>query len=149
MKSLFDPVSLIEIKNRLNLIDQNSSPKWGKMNAGQMLAHCQGPLRLALSELTLKRPNVVVRSVARIFRYKLYDDKKWGHGIPTAKEFLVKNERNLDKEKNALENLIEDFHKKGAEHEWPIHPIFGQFTSEQWGKMQYKHLDHHLRQFGV
>jgi hypothetical protein len=31
----------------------------------------------------------------------------------------------------------------------PEHFIFGAMTMEQWNALQWKHIDHHLRQFGV
>lgn len=45
---------------------------------------------------------------------------------------------------------LNKFHKNGPETciSHP-HPFFGKLTSEQWGKGIYKHLDHHLKQFGV
>ncbi|MDZ4803510.1 MAG: DUF1569 domain-containing protein [Candidatus Eisenbacteria bacterium] len=28
-------------------------------------------------------------------------------------------------------------------------PIFGNLSVDEWGKLSWKHLDHHLRQFGA
>lgn len=149
MKSLLDKGTYNEIIDRITLLNDDSVPEWGKMNVSQMLAHCQGPLKIALDKMTLKKPNVFICSIAKLFRHKLYDDKLWSHGIPTAKEFLVNDKRDFIQEKETLKILIEEFYEKGIENEWLAHPIFGKFTTEQWGKMQYKHLDHHLRQFNV
>ncbi|WP_253256011.1 DUF1569 domain-containing protein [Formosa algae] len=57
--------------------------------------------------------------------------------------------QDFDKEKTRLVLLITEFSKKSTVKTWPNHPLFGYFTPEQWGKMQYKHLDHHLNQFNV
>jgi hypothetical protein len=52
-------------------------------------------------------------------------------------------------EKEALLAMVNEFSSQKERTEWPEHPIFGPFTPEQWGKLQYKHLDHHLQQFNI
>jgi hypothetical protein len=32
---------------------------------------------------------------------------------------------------------------------WPEHPAFGHLTHRAGGVVEYRHADHHLRQFGV
>ncbi|MEY8848150.1 DUF1569 domain-containing protein [Psychroserpens sp. XS_ASV72] len=149
MKSLFSEDAYDEILNRLNQVDKNSTAEWGKMNVSQMLAHCQFPLQVALQELRLERPNLFKRTLFSMFKSSLYNDKPWKPGLPTSKEFIVTSEKEFSKEKEILEHKIKAFHSEKHKTEWPPHPMFGEFTSEQWGKMQYKHLDHHLKQFGV
>jgi hypothetical protein len=63
---------------------------------------------------------------------------------------VVKDERDFEEEKNRLQELINEFYSKGPDKAglYP-HPMFGKFTDTQWGQAMYKHLDHHLRQFGV
>ncbi len=29
------------------------------------------------------------------------------------------------------------------------HPVFGRLSVDDWGRLSWKHLDHHLRQFGL
>lgn len=149
MKSLFSEQAHNEIIDRLNQIDENAQSKWGKMNVSQMLAHCQFPLQVALQELKLERPNFFKRALFSLFKSSLYDDKPWKQGLPTSNAFVVTSEKDFTKEKALLTEKIRDFHSEKNKTEWPPHPMFGAFTSEQWGKMQYKHLDHHLKQFGA
>ena len=49
---------------------------------------------------------------------------------------------------NGVSILIE-FESQKKREEWKPHPGFGYFTKQQWGQMQYKHLGHHFRPFGV
>jgi hypothetical protein len=149
MKSLFQPEAYSEVKQRIENIDANTTPKWGKMNAGQMMAHCQKPLEVPLKKSPLKRPGFFTRLLFKSFKKAMYNDTPWKQGLPTAKGFAVTDERDFEKEKATLVGLIDEFHEKGENHNWMNHPAFGKFSAEQWGKMQYKHLDHHLRQFGV
>src|SRR5438128_776049 len=122
MKSLFDKSVYEEVISRLDNLHSQSQRKWGKMEVAQMLAHCKAAFMVPLSEQKL----------------------------PTAPQFLVKDQRSFETEKQQLAGLIEDFYTKGPDKvgNFP-HPFFGTYTKEQWGKSMYKHLDHHLTQFGV
>ena len=148
MKSLVVTENYNEILNRIKAIEENSNPLWRKMDVAQMLAHCAGPLQVSLGKLTLKKPNVVFKMILSMFKSSLYNDKPWKHGLTTAKEYRVVDSKQFNTEKATLLGLVEEFYSKREQSEWPTHPYFGNFTAEQWGKMQYKHLDHHLRQFG-
>ena len=55
MKSLFNKAENDAIINRINQLNNNSTAVWGKMDAAQMLAHCQVPLKVAFGEVKLKR----------------------------------------------------------------------------------------------
>ncbi|WCO02331.1 DUF1569 domain-containing protein [Psychroserpens ponticola] len=149
MKSLFTTEAHNEIMSRIEKLNTQAQPKWGKMNANQMLAHCSFPLQVALQELKLAKPNVVKRLLFSMFKASLYDDKPWKKSLPTTKQFIVHDSKDFTTEKSNLLEKITQFHNEKSKIEWPPHPMFGKFTNEQWGKMQYKHLDHHLKQFGV
>lgn len=146
MKSLFDETSCNEILNRLYKTSDNMEAEWGKMNISQMFSHCQLPLKIALTSEPVKTS---FNPIMLLFKKSLYNDKEWRKNLPTGKNFKITEEKNFKKEKEALEGMIVAFHAKKSETTWNPHPVFGKFTPEQWGKMQYKHLDHHLRQFGV
>lgn len=149
MKSIFSEDAHSEILSRLDQLDTQTKPLWGKMRVEQMLAHCKFPLQVALQELPLERPNAFKRFLFSFFKASLYNDKPWKQGMPTAPPFFVSDSKDFQKEKDFLVGKIKEFHEQRHKVEWPEHPMFGKFTKEQWGQMQYKHLDHHLRQFGV
>lgn len=146
MKSLFDGNTLTEIRDRLNLLNPKSQALWGKMDVGQMLAHCQQPLLVSLGRGQLK-PRFF--PLAFLFKKMLYNDNPWKKNLPTTKSFKITDPRQFHTEKAALEILIDEFYTRKNEKHWDPHPVFGNFTVQQWGQMQYKHLDHHLKQFGV
>ena len=148
MKSLFDSNTHQEVLQRIEKLDEHKKPLWGKMNVTQMMKHSQKPLQVANGKLALNRPNPIMRFVFKLVKSSLYDDKPWKKSLPTAKEFIVKDTEDFQTEKNRLILEINEFEKKSTNLHWPEHPVFGKFTTEQWGKMQYKHLDHHLKQFG-
>jgi hypothetical protein len=150
MKSLFETNSLQEITDRINFLNTNSTPNWGKMNVGQMLKHCQVPF--GVIDGTVKMENKVgffKKLIFSLMKPLMYNDKPWKKNIPTGKEFIIRGEVNFEKEKEALLKLVTKFHDRKTQTVWPPHPVFGKFTKEQYGMMNYKHLDHHLMQFGV
>jgi len=149
MKSLFISEYYNEILNRINALDENPRPLWGKMDVAQMLVHCAGPLKVPLGQLTLKKPNFMFRMLLLLFKSSFYNDKPWKQGLTTAKAYQIVEPKIFHTEKTKLINLVDEFYSKRELSNWPPrHPYLGDFTKEQWGKMQYKHLDHHLKQFG-
>ena len=149
MDSLLQQKPYENIIKRIDHLTPQAQPKWGKMDVAQMLAHCQGPLQVALGELPMKKPGPIKKLLFSFFKKSLYSDTPWKKGLPTSKEFRVVDQRNFDAEKKELLKWIDRFHAEKNRTEWPPHPFCGRFTPEQWGMMQYKHLDHHLTQFGV
>lgn len=149
MKSLFDNSTYGEVIKRLNQLSPSSQRLWGKMEVAQMLAHCKGPLYIALEKKKMKEPNFFMKLLFKTFKPTMYNDKLWKPNLPSAKALIISDERDFTSEKEQLTKLITDFYNKGYHHKWPKHPAFGEFTPQQWGQIQYKHLDHHLRQFGV
>jgi hypothetical protein len=149
MKSLFDADTCSQILNRIDTLNQSIEPTWGKMEVGQMLHHCHFPLSLALGRYHMKKPSPLMRLIFKSFKKGMYNDTLWKPNLPTAKGFKVVDKKDFAAEKTLLVGLINDFHLEKDRKTWEPHPAFGDFTHEQWGKMQYKHLDHHLRQFGA
>lgn len=135
--------------DRLHKLSPDSQRQWGKMQMAQMLAHCKEAFKVPLTDGPLPRmiPGLLL---GWMIKSKLYNDSPWKQGLPTAPNFVIKDERDFEKEKSALLELVDKFHTAGpgGAGRYP-HPFFGKFTSEQWGKMMWKHLDHHLRQFGA
>ena len=149
MKSLFDATAYNEIKERMNRLSPGSAAQWGKMNVAQMLAHCKEAFQVPLSEKKLPRM-FMGRLMGWMIKSKLYSDDPWKKNLPTAPDFLIKDERDFNNEKQQLMNLVSKFHAAGLNgiSKYP-HPFFGKFTPEQWGMSMYKHMDHHLKQFAA
>lgn len=149
MKSIFSQSDISEFIERINRLTPQSNPQWGKMDAAQMLAHCQAPLLVALGELKLKRGlmGILFGSMAK---KKLTGPSDFSKNLPTAPSFLIKEKRNFETEKKALISLISKFPKVGPEAiTKEAHPFFGSMTPYEWDILQTKHLDHHLKQFGL
>ena len=79
----------------------------------------------------------------------MYNDKLWRKNLPTAPGFKITEKKDFNEEQTKLLGLINEVYEQRNRDKWQPHPVFGELTSEHWGQMQYKHLDHHLRQFGL
>lgn len=134
---------------RINLLEPDSKPLWGKMDVAQMLNHCQYPLLVALGRKSLPKPNMVTKLLYKSFKSAMYNDKLWKQNLGTPKAYKVVGDKEFNTEKESLVALIDDFYAERDKEIWDPHPSFGHFTHDQWGQLQYKHLDHHLRQFDV
>jgi uncharacterized protein DUF1569 len=147
MKSIFEEEVYDEIITRVNKLAQDSKGQWGKMNVGQMVWHCQIPLKVAVKNKKLRiTGNPLIRW---FFKKSLYNDKPWRKNLPTASYAKAKEDKEFASENEVLKKLIYEIYALRKREVWNPHPLFGTFTPQQWGQMQYKHLDHHLRQFGV
>ncbi len=147
--SLFTPAGLARLLARLDALRPDSARQWGKMDVAQMLAHCQQPLRVALGELQLKR-SLVGRLFGRMAKRQLLGPKAWKPGMPTAPQFRIVDARRFADEHAALRALVERFGRGGpAGLCKDPHPFFGPLTADEWQALQWRHLDHHLRQFGA
>lgn len=147
LKDLFDPRVKRDILDRIDKLSPQSQPQWGKMNVAQMLAHLQMPIGNALGIYTLPR-TLLGRIVGPLVKRGMYSEKPFKRNSPTDPSFVMTgHEKNFEKEKQGMITIVNDFKEENIKNE--IHPFFGTLTKEQWSKAMYKHIDHHLRQFGV
>ena len=146
VKNLFDPAVKQEILVRINKLTPESKALWGKMNVSQMLAHVQLPISCAYGAHQVKG-SFILRLLGPFFKSILYNNKPYKQGLPTDKTYVISDSRNYESEK---QNLLEKLDRFSAENiVLERHPVWGKFTKEQWSKATWKHLDHHLQQFGV
>jgi hypothetical protein len=150
MESLFNQADNQKIIDRINTLSNTSQAQWGKMNVSQMLKHGQAPLHVAFGDLKLKRGLIAMLFGGMIKKKLMKDDKPFDRNLPTDKSFIVVDKREFEKEKAELIKLVKRFVEKGPNAlTKDTHPFFGVLTPNEWDVLQWKHLDHHLRQFGV
>ena len=149
MEHLFNNSDVSELLNRIDKLRITTLPAWGKMNASQMLAHCNISLETAMGLHRVPRP-LSGRLMGWIFKPGALGKKPFGKNSPTDRTYIFPANLDFEKEKTKLIGSIKRFHEGGpAAVTTHPHPFFGKLTPEQWGVFQWKHLDHHLRQFGV
>ena len=147
MPTLFDSAARGRILERLEQLTPTHTARWGKMNAAQMQVHLADQIRCAIGELSLKPQ-------ATPFRYPIIKQLivyclPWPKGAPTAPELANPKTGNWAQERAELQRLIAVASQRGTQGPWATHPAFGDLTGRAWGVLMWRHLDHHLRQFGI
>ena len=151
MNNLFDPAIANQIKTRLAKLQPETARQWGKMSPAQMLAHCSVSMQWATGEVVPEKGPLPARLIGRLIKpMVLREGEPMRRNSPTAKSLVVSDERDLESERERLSALIDKFATGGpagcTKHP---HGFFGKMTPEEWAILMYKHLDHHLRQFGA
>lgn len=150
MKSSFDQNHTNEAITRINQLASTTTPQWGKMNVAQMLAHLNVAYDMAYTD-KYPQPNFLVRwLLTRFVKTAVVGPKPYPKNGRTAPAFLVAAEQDFEKEKKKLIDYIQKTQSLGANHfEQKESNSFGKLTASEWSTLFYKHLDHHLTQFGV
>jgi len=138
-----------EYINRIDKLTPQSQPLWGKMNVAQMLCHLQGPLEVPLGRHELPK-SFMMKIIGPMIRKKILADGPLSKNSPTASTLKITDDRDFEKEKQKLVAALKDYAKAAQDGKLPgAHPYWGKLSTQEWDKMQWKHLDHHLGQFGV
>lgn len=123
--------------------------QWGEMTAAEMLLHCNSCNREIFER---SRGNAKTTPAQYLLRtLALYIAPKFKKGLRSESHHITKGKADLtdfDALKSEFIRLIRRF----PENEKALtltHPAFGNISTKQWGIAAYKHMDHHLRQFGV
>jgi hypothetical protein len=145
MKSIFDQAQREELIKRINTLDEHSIAQWGKMNVYQMLKHCTLWEEMLLGKKQY-RQSFLGRLFGKIALKNMLKDEPMKPNLPTVPSFKVSGNGDVAVAKAEWIALISQ-HAENKSLGF-IHPFFGKLTTEQAGQMAFKHIDHHLRQFG-
>jgi Protein of unknown function (DUF1569) len=135
---------------RINTLQPSTPSLWGKMNVSQMLAHCNVPYEMTFDNIH-PRPNVVLRFILKmVAKSQVVTEKPYPKSGQTAPQFVITGDRDFDEEKKRLIGYIQKSQSLGESHfEQKEHAAFGAMSKIEWNNLFYKHLDHHLGQFGA
>jgi hypothetical protein len=118
------------------------------MTVTQMLEHTARALEVAAGKRESQQA-FLGKIIGWMFRKGFVGPKPFSKNAPTGPDFVVRGEPDFDRTKERLETLLGEFHALGEQGcDGNIHGFFGRMTGAEWGVSQFKHLDHHLRQFG-
>ncbi len=152
MKNFFNIPDKNELEQRIQKLSPNAIALWGKMNAGEMLCHLYDSLKVASGEV---RPKHIGNFLTRMSWLKkmVLRGRSFQKNVNTAKEVNPQRDgtkpTDFEKDKKRLLDEMQLYFEKAATLTPPEHPIFGNFSTEDWGRQVYMHTDHHLQQFGV
>lgn len=148
MNNLFSPTDMQDILRRIENIQPDAQRQWGQMEVVQMLNHCTGALKMASGEINPPRA-FIGRLIGRFFRSKYSNKEPFEKNSPTSRAINKAESLDFDREKAQLISQVQKFHQGGAGNVTTHpHPFFGELTPDEWSIGMWKHLDHHLRQFG-
>lgn len=150
MKNIFDPAVKAEILSRVDRLSPGAKALWGKMNVSQALRHMSMAFDIPTGRLDPTPANVPPMP-KWLMKFFLLNMKPPKERAETFKELNTVsngiNPEDFDAELRALKNAVEDFFNRNSLI--PENKLAGKFSKDNWGKLNYNHMDHHLRQFGV
>lgn len=150
MKDIFSPEMNQEVVERIKKLTPDTTPLWGKMNVAQMLAHCSVVYEMIYDDIHPK-PNAFKKFIIKLLaKEAVVGEKPYKKNSPTAPQFKVPANKDFEKEKERLIDYLNRTQELGRDHfDNKESHSFGPLTTEEWNNMFYKHIDHHLTQFGV
>ena len=150
MKNIFNTSDCQEFIARINQLRAETKPQWGKMNASQMLAHCNVSYELVY-DTKYPKPGAFKKFILKALVKKyVVNEAPYKHSSQTAPEFIITDKREFDAEKTRLINYINKTRELGESYfDGKESHSFGALSKQEWNNMFSKHLNHHLSQFGV
>jgi hypothetical protein len=146
MATLHDEVYRSQIIDRIRSLRRDSPRRWGRMSADQMLWHVNGGLLMALGQMNVPpQKTPMPLAIMRLVVLNL----PWPKGLPTMPMFVASGSYDFESERARCFQLIEQMTAKSLSGDWPTHPLLGKLSGREASKLQAKHLDHHLKQFGL
>lgn len=148
--NIFQEETATKVIQRIEKLTSNSKANWGKMTVSQMLAHCNVTYEMVYDTIHPK-PNFVMKFVLKMFvKDAVVSDKPYSKNGKTAPQFIITDEKNFKVEQKRLIDYIKKTKSLGEAHfDGKESHSFGNLNKQEWNNMFYKHLDHHLTQFGV
>ncbi len=150
MKNIFDAAVTAAIIERINQLTPTTPALWGKMSVSQMLAHCNVSYELVYEDIH-PQPNAFLKFIIKLMaKNTVVSERPFKKSLNTAPAFIVKDDKDFDAEKTRLIGYINKTQQLGeAYFDGKESHSFGVLSKREWNNMFYKHLDHHLQQFGV
>ena len=147
MKSVLNAADRRTLAERIMKLSPAQPPRWGRMTAAQMVVHLSDCFRMSFGDLPVKSKNGPLRypPLKQLIVYVLPFPK----GVPTAPEVIARTPGDWPSTIAELRSLLDQVGLRGPDAQWAEHPVFGRLTRRQGGVLIYRHMDHHLRQFGV
>jgi hypothetical protein len=146
MPLLHDKQTREALRSRLEALQPTAVRQWGQMTSDQMLKHLNIALSACLGQTTIAPMKMPLPGpLFRFFAANIPFPK----GAPTHPDFCVGERCDFAAEKARCLTLLESFAQKPIDSSWPDSPVFGKVTGKFNSRVQAKHVDHHLRQFGA
>lgn len=148
--NIFDKTVVQEYVDRINSLTPDTQHLWGKMTVDQMLAHLNVAYDMTYTD-KYPAPWVFGKFLVKLFAKNIVVwEKPYKKNNPTGKEFKIIGARDFEAEKKILVDYLWKTQELWTDHfEGKENMSFGILNAHQWSNLFSKHLDHHLKQFGV
>jgi hypothetical protein len=147
MKSIWQDASRRELSDRLGALTWDRRAQWGKFTAPQMVCHLADSLKMAMGDLPVASKHLPIRYTP--LKQLIIFVAPFPKGAPTAPELLAREPRAWAHDVADARSLLDRAASSPSTDGWPEHPAFGALSRRAWGVLIYRHMDHHLRQFGA
>ena len=138
------------LAERLSRITPNSPRVWGTMTPHEMLCHLSDSFHAMLGERPVSSGNWSAPRRA-VFKWIAFRTPlPWPKGIKTRPEVNPHRTgtKPMEFERDRADLLAVMRRFVAADSRFAPHPMFGEMTRDEWMIWTFRHVDHHLRQFG-
>lgn len=148
--NIFEQETVTQAIGRISNLNASTKANWGEMDVAQMLAHCNVTYEMVYDDIHPK-PNAFMKFILKkLVKNKVVSETPYPKNGKTAPQFIINGERDFAIEKERLITYIDKTRALGESHfDGKESHSFGSLSITEWNNMFYKHLDHHLNQFGV
>ena len=147
MKSIWHDDDRRAINDRVGALAWDRRAEWGQFTAPKMVCHLADCLKMAMGDLKVAPKRLPIRypPLKQLIIYVAPFPK----GAPTAPELIAREPREWVNDVADVQALLARAGSTRTTDAWPEHPAFGALSKRAWGVLIYRHMDHHLRQFGA
>ncbi len=150
LENIFSKSVTEDIINRVNNLSSDTKAKWGKMDVSQMLAHVNVQYEMTYETIHKPIPGFVKFMLKTFVKNGVVNEKPYKQNSGTAPQMVIKTSKDFRNEKNRLVTYLNKAVADGEKRfDGKDHMAFGKLNKTEWNNLFYKHLDHHLNQFGV
>ena len=147
-KTIFDPTLRAQLSDRITRLRPDSQRRWGTMSANQMVCHLEDAMKCATGITPTKSRKLAVSNP--VLRWLIIYVMPWPKGkVQTSREMLLTKPGEFEADRRRLLSMLEETAQRGVNATWFPHPAFGNLNGRDYGALLHRHVDYHLRQFGV
>jgi hypothetical protein len=145
MPTLLSESDRTQIVARLRRVTPDRVPAWGTLTAPKMLCHVTDQLRVATGVIVGRHRDTLMRRTLLKWIVVHSSLQAPPGKVKTVPEMLGTAPGRWDADMATCIRMISEVGLGTASGR---HPAFGPLNGRDWGRLGWKHLDHHLRQFG-
>lgn len=150
MKTIRNEANRSSLIDRLSKLKGDETPLWGRMNVNQMMSHLvqagEFPFEASLPDKSTFASRTFIKP---LILYVLPMPKEVKVSADFDQQANGRKPEEFDADRGKLVDLINKLGGAPVDSECKYHPMFGKMTAKEWALLVHKHIDHHLRQFGV